>query len=972
MYQSLVVSVVLISLFSSIPSPICVDVPDYDSGIASAGVKDIISGRYGDVIFATDSGISVYTANETWYSVNARYPGETAYGTISPINIMVNAIALDSEGRLWIGYPSGLQFQTTDGYEAVQDQQLLKNLNVNRIVRWGDEIWVATGRAGLHRYHNGNWTWYKPLGPEGLVCHTVESMVVDAASDALVIGSEHDGVRVLRSRVGEIQFEPVMIAKDWGFDLPSCIATDVSGSVYVVDSGNRHIQKFDGSGNLLTTLTSKCSEFSGLSGIVTDDCGNIYGVDRDSHCIQKFCSSGDLLATWGSYGSRECEFRSPAGIAIDTANNIYVADTGNSRIQKFDSSGNLLEVWGSCGTGDGEFQSPVGIAVDASGAIYVTDSKSKRIQKFDSSGRYLMKLGTPGGDDGVFLQPTGIATDSSGNVYVFDCDRIKKFDRFGKFLKKWGSRGTEDGEFLSSDCGMSVAIDGSDNIYVIDQGNHRIQKFDVSGKFLAKWEPEEPGRCEFLRPAGIAVGATGDIYVVDSGNNRIQKFGSSGEFLTAFGSSGFGRGEFWRASYTATDSEGSVYVADSNNHRVQKFSSSGKFLREIGSQGSGEGKFLWPAGIAVDGADDIYIADSGNHRIQKFNSSCEFVVSWGTCGTGDGEFRSPEGIAVDSSGDVYVVDAGNHRIQKFNSSGELLKVWGSRGLGTNEFQSPTDIAIDASGNVYVTDTDADQIKIFDASGNLLKVWQFRDVGGEALRSPSGIAFDASDNVYVASRDGHYIKKFARSPGSQGDSRVPAYTLTTKWGTKAYQYEPVLGISEVRVDPFGGVYLFNQTVILHYALDTGVTPVLCADDLEVFPVTINDVAATRGGTLLIASDNGIYGWDGSDASLHITSKDGIRSNVVKDLYIDAYDRCWFVVPGNVGYIPLMDGSDPLDLKPEPIQSGPGATPSIPDDIPTPEETAGERPGVIDMVKEAWASFTGWIGTIKGGLNGTPEV
>jgi len=100
---------------------------------------------------------------------------------------------------------------------------------------------------------------------------------------------------------------------------------------------------------------------------------------------------------------------------------------------------------------------------------------------------------------------------------------------------------------------------------------------------------------------------------------------------------------------------------------------------------------------------------------------------------------------------------------------------------------------------------------------------------------------------------------------------------------------------------------------------GITPVLDVGDLSAFLVTINDIAATPEGTLLIASDNGIYGWNESAVVLHITSEDGIRSNVVKKLFIDAYGRCWFVVPGNVGYIPLMTGSVTLDLKPESVQA-----------------------------------------------------
>jgi len=209
MHRGLILPVLAASLLISLASGLYIDVPDYDEGIASAGITCAINGRYGDVIFATDNSISVYTANGTWYSVNPRHPGETAYGMLAPLDGMVTAVALDRGGHLWLGYPGGLQIGDGKGYQTIQDQQFLKNRNINCMVRWGDEMWVATGRAGRHRYHEGAWTWYQPLGAEGLECYTIESMAVDAASDALVIASERDGVQVVRNRSGEIRFERV-------------------------------------------------------------------------------------------------------------------------------------------------------------------------------------------------------------------------------------------------------------------------------------------------------------------------------------------------------------------------------------------------------------------------------------------------------------------------------------------------------------------------------------------------------------------------------------------------------------------------------------------------------------------------------------------------------------------------------------------------------------------------------------------
>src|SRR5690606_10364054 len=85
MHRTLILILAAASLFIPFASALYVEVPDYHSGIASAGVKDAINGRYGDVIFATDTGISVCTENGTWYSVNARNPGETPYGVLAPL-----------------------------------------------------------------------------------------------------------------------------------------------------------------------------------------------------------------------------------------------------------------------------------------------------------------------------------------------------------------------------------------------------------------------------------------------------------------------------------------------------------------------------------------------------------------------------------------------------------------------------------------------------------------------------------------------------------------------------------------------------------------------------------------------------------------------------------------------------------------------------------------------------------------------
>jgi DNA-binding beta-propeller fold protein YncE len=113
----------------------------------------------------------------------------------------------------------------------------------------------------------------------------------------------------------------------------------------------------------------------------------VYVADTSNHRIQKFDSNGTFITKWGFEGSADGQFFSPLGVAVDSSgNNVYVADTSNNRIQKFDSNGTFITKWGNTGSEDGQFVFPLGVAVDSSGNnVYVADTSNNRIQVFSSA-----------------------------------------------------------------------------------------------------------------------------------------------------------------------------------------------------------------------------------------------------------------------------------------------------------------------------------------------------------------------------------------------------------------------------------------------------------------------------------------------------------------------------------------------------------------------------------------------------------
>jgi DNA-binding beta-propeller fold protein YncE len=271
------------------------------------------------------------------------------------------------------------------------------------------------------------------------------------------------------------------------------------------------IGRWDGSG-------SENGEFDGAYGVATDSSGNVYVVDTYNNRIQKFDSEGNYITKWGELGVDNGDFYYPEGVATDSSGNVYVADSENGRIQKFDSSGTFITKW-EIRDPYGYSDSPSDVDVDSSGNVYV--STYELIYKFGLDGNFIDTWGDYGSGDGEFDGAYDVATDSSGNVYVADTynNRIQKFDSEGNFIAKWGELGIGDGEFYRP---AGVATDSSGNVYVADTYNNRIQKFDSEGNFITKWEIRD-FYGDLDEPSAVDVDSSGNVYV--SSYDTVYKFG---------------------------------------------------------------------------------------------------------------------------------------------------------------------------------------------------------------------------------------------------------------------------------------------------------------------------------------------------------------------------------------------------------------------------------------------------------------
>jgi DNA-binding beta-propeller fold protein YncE len=264
---------------------------------------------------------------------------------------------------------------------------------------------------------------------------------------------------------------------------------DPSGIIYVADSSNHRVLKYDSDGNFDSTLTA---------------CPDLILAD------QKHCSDPG-------------EIKGPVDVAVDpTGQYVYVVTGHWDVISKFESDGDFVKSWGFAPVQNDVvtdfMREPAGVAVDDAGDVYVTDVWASVIWKFDSEGDLLDMWTHPyaSGDD---FRPAGISLGRRG-VYITDYlnSAVHRFAYNGNLRDSWGGYdGTAIGEFTYP---AALDVDADDNIFVADSLNNRIQAINDS------WTAHDGGVAEGTldRPFGITADDSGNIYVADTFHHRILKY----------------------------------------------------------------------------------------------------------------------------------------------------------------------------------------------------------------------------------------------------------------------------------------------------------------------------------------------------------------------------------------------------------------------------------------------------------------
>ncbi len=562
------------------------------------------------------------------------------------------------------------------------------------------------------------------------------------------------------------------------FNVPSGVAVDALGNLYVADRNNHKIRKITPLGVVSTLAGSgvvgaidgvgTAASFNDPIGVAVDATGNVYVVDRGNHKIRKISTSG-LVSTFAGSGvigasdgiGSEASFNLPFGITIDLVGNLFVADTFNNKIRKITSNG-LVSTFAIGIT------YPRSVAVDAQGMVYVTDA-SNIIKKVSGAGvvSSFAGNGVAGAIDGVgtaasFNVPIGVAVDALGNLYVADRNnhKIRKITPLGvvSTLAGSGVAGAIDGVGTAASFNQpsGVAVDTSGNLYVADMLNHKIRKITVTGYFI---EAALPPGLSFNMTNGVISGTpttamTAAIYTITACN----AFGNSSTSI----------------KLSFVDKLISISYPSPKNYAIgiaipplsptivgRNYEYPFTTIKTLAS-------FNSPLGVVIDANHNIYTISFSGCKIMKIAPTgiVSTFAGSGVPGSNDGigtaaSFNFPQGIAIDLAGNLYVADSGNHKIRKVTPSGLVSTLAGSGvvgaadGIGTvASFYYPQGVTVDLNGIVYVADFGNNIIRKITPSG-VVSTLAGSGVAGAANGSGTAASFNHPTGVTV-DRDGYYL------------------------------------------------------------------------------------------------------------------------------------------------------------------------------------------------------------------------
>lgn len=536
---------------------------------------------------------------------------------------------------------------------------------------------------------------------------------------------------------------------------PTYVASDISGNIYVADTGNNCIRRIDTSRNMIV----EAGQPTGGS----DTC-------QDASSVTAVYTTGVLH---------------PSGIALNAVGDLFVADTGHNCVRRLSAGGSgiasLLPLVGTCAdpSTTSVAPAPAGLALDAAGNLYIAinDAADGIYQVLRSSpsnyAAVCLLSGAPSTavptscpgllpPAAVLNAPQGLTIDPVGNLYIADSGNACVREISGNLPSTALGKCTNDGTSSNSttlQTPVSVTSDAVGHLYVDDNGAGKVYEMlsgqlalvagnGGSGAYNATQEGKAAVSNALLNPQGLAADKAGNVYVADKNNNIVRILSQGLGFPeTGVGNKSTAQNLWFMITAAVNLNSGpggdfqnfgtnlcSGPISAPTAGQIKTCQLSLRFAPTLPGLRTG------PLTIT-----DKAVSPAATYRfgLSGVGQSGEAIFIPGTIKTLAGSLATPSAIAIDSAGDVYYAESGGGSgngsisVLTAGSSSPTQLIAPGAGVAT-----PTALALDAAGNLYIADSTTNSILLYDANGNLSTL-----VSG--LDNPVALVTDQLGNLFVA-------------------------------------------------------------------------------------------------------------------------------------------------------------------------------------------------------------------------------
>ena len=597
--------------------------------------------------------------------------------------------------------------------------------------------------------------------------------------------------------------------------VPTAVATDSAGNIYIAAPGGNRVFAVDGSGKIRVVAGSGVEAFNGNdgptknasldlgvnnlpNGIAVDAKGNIFFVDKFNNQIRSVDTTTGIITTFAGSGpggyysggysgdggpATSARLNLPGEIAFDTNGNLFIADSQNGRVRRVDAStGIITTVAGNGGftfSGDGglataaSLNHPAGVALDTNGNLFIADAYNCRVRRVDASSGIITTVAGNGefsfsGDGGPAIAaslwlPIGVRVDTDGNLFIADLynHRVRRVDASTGIITTFAGSGQSG---VSGDGGLATSVD--------------------------------------ISPVGVAIESSGNLLIADADSKRVRRVNLSTNIVATVA----GNGEF------CFYGDGGPALAAS---------------------------LCAPQGLTADPSGNLLAYDSNNGRIRRINAETgqiTTVAGGGNPADGLGDDApatqatfSGSGLAADARGNMFITDWSNFRVRRVDAAtGIITTVAGSGGRGGNSgdggpatlatLAQPQDVVLDRPANLFIS-TGA-LIRRVDARTGLITTYAgggsasggftpYCGDGGPAINAclfyPRGLAMDAAGNLFIADSNNNRIRRV--------DAATQIITTVAGNGVPAYAGDGLPAVvaslnnpSWVSVDAAGNLFI----------------------------------------------------------------------------------------------------------------------------------------------------------------------